>query len=1349
MAGSIIKIKRSPNNGIPGTLATGELAYSWGVGGTGGEQLFIGYGTETAGVAANIAVIGGKYFTDMLDHTRGTLTASSAIVVDADSKINQLKTTNITIGGAGKTNEIGADGSLTLYPSNGTVYIGSMYSLPTTRTPVSGYVLTGNTDGSSTWSAPSTSLYISGDTGDELKIDILTETFEIGGDSDQGVYTIGYAGSVGGYTGSQGNNLNISVRNAGYNGSKGVASFNENDFSLSTGNVSLGGSVPRFFTGNDVAYIGSNGAKTTNGEIKIKGNTTTGIQTTVVNGDTIQVEGMIPSASQRGTAKFSSTYFDVNQTDGTVTSVIAGNNNVGVAKFPDTQFTVDAGGKVEIVYATDSIKGIASFDNTYFTVEQGVVKAKSVYLGTTELVLGEGSPSAAANADVTGLSSAEIGNIKISVNKIESFHASDANKDILLAPKGTGKVKINETANQGYSGWYLPGATAGSANDIKGFVLTYNDDHTTSWQRSVSELRIRDGALGGTISTVNLLENGVSLHGDSLKGITTSVLGYTGSYLGLKVSANYAGYTGSTAATANTGVSSFYSDTFVIDEVGGVNIKSGGVSNSQLANSSLTVGTTTISLGGTATTIGGLVATGYVGSLSISGYDGSFSTITSPQSIHLNSTGTGAYQGYVKIGTDAWNLPNGKGNADQVLTSDGVGSATWQSVPRVQFIDTDGSVLEGGYVGSFKLGTDLLTIVGDGIIHTDYTGSSGGNNNTIHIGVDIASTAQLGVAKFNSADFVVSNGGEVETVGEFLKSVSTNQGTTALPYSHNLKVLGYTGSASDPRAGAIFTVGYGGSNSSNPDGAKVDIVARVATDALAGIASFNSSNFTITDGNVTSKKFTIGNIDFNLGSATVTALTGLTSVTVDDIQIYDNVIQNVNSNIAVTNADIVLQPKGQGTVNVSGARISGLGTPSADTDAVTKIYADALASGLDVKLSVRLATTRPLPATYTTTFGYLGSAGNREELTNAGTQAELSIDGFTVVQGDRILVKDQGIVTVNGTKFAVITNTNIVSAAISNNEITLAEVISAPKGTKWKTPVGFSGVTNLAADTTYYIAADVVSSKKITLSATYADAISASPTVISISGTPTSSGTLIGLIGDNDAAKANGIYVVSNAGTGSTNWVLTRSADADETAEVNAGMFTFIEEGNIWADAGFILITDNPISMGVTPLVFTQFSSAGRTLAGDGLLKVGDNINIVADQYSGITVNADSIEISSTISGQALDFTNGVLNVRFDNTTIGYTGSVDKKLRIHESYPGQTSITTLGTIATGTWNADTISVTKGGTGLTSIAAGSILYSSANNTLAARTATNADKYKFLMVSGNDAMPVWSDIDGGEY
>lgn len=146
------------------------------------------------------------------------------------------------------------------------------------------------------------------------------------------------------------------------------------------------------------------------------------------------------------------------------------------------------------------------------------------------------------------------------------------------------------------------------------------------------------------------------------------------------------------------------------------------------------------------------------------------------------------------------------------------------------------------------------------------------------------------------------------------------------------------------------------------------------------------------------------------------------------------------------------------------------------------------------------------------------------------------------------------------------------------------------------------------------------------------------------------------LVKNQDTASENGIYVVAASGAPS------RADDADTSSEVTAGMFTFVEEGTTNADTGWVLTTNNTITLGTTGLTFAQFSGAGSILAGDGLTKTGSTINVVGTSNR-ITANADSIDIAST-------------------------------------YVGQSSITTLGTITTGTWNGTAIAVANGGTGAT-------------------------------------------------
>ena len=105
-----IKIKRSSSSAAPSSLGAGELAYS-----SNSKKLFVGHPSTSA-----VTTIGGDLYVQMLDHTAGTLTAASAIVVDSSSKIDVLKSGNIVVTGSSNTIST-SSGNLTLAPTGNLV----------------------------------------------------------------------------------------------------------------------------------------------------------------------------------------------------------------------------------------------------------------------------------------------------------------------------------------------------------------------------------------------------------------------------------------------------------------------------------------------------------------------------------------------------------------------------------------------------------------------------------------------------------------------------------------------------------------------------------------------------------------------------------------------------------------------------------------------------------------------------------------------------------------------------------------------------------------------------------------------------------------------------------------------------------------------------------------------------------------------------------------------------------------------------------------------------------------------------------------------------------------------------
>ena len=178
---TVIQIKRSSAVAAPSTLKLGELALTYGTGTQAnlGDRLFIGEGgVDGNGDANNVTVIGGQYFTDMLDHVAGTLTANSSIIVDSNSAIDSLIVGNdASAGGTIKINE---------GTNNGTNFVGlkagndlaasTTFTLPTADGSAGQFI---KTDGSGNLAFSTVNQFIdlAGDTGTDTYNTAETLTF--------------------------------------------------------------------------------------------------------------------------------------------------------------------------------------------------------------------------------------------------------------------------------------------------------------------------------------------------------------------------------------------------------------------------------------------------------------------------------------------------------------------------------------------------------------------------------------------------------------------------------------------------------------------------------------------------------------------------------------------------------------------------------------------------------------------------------------------------------------------------------------------------------------------------------------------------------------------------------------------------------------------------------------------------------------------------------------------------------------------------------------------------------------------------------------------------------------------
>ena len=375
--------------------------------------------------------------------------------------------------------------------------------------------------------------------------------------------------------------------------------------------------------------------------------------------------------------------------------------------------------------------------------------------------------------------------------------------------------------------------------------------------------------------------------------------------------------------------------------------------------------------------------------------------------------------------------------------------------------------------------------------------------------VDISTQAtELKILDNSATAFTISEGSNNYITLDTTNSAEKVTFNKQLQFG-DLSSNGYNLPITDGTSGQALITDGSGAVTFTTISTELDIAGDTGTDTvslISDVLTFGAGtglSTVVTNNNVTvnAENITLGSSTLTLG-ATTTTLAGLQQLDVDNVRVDTNTISTTD-----TNGDLVLSPNGTGTVTVpSGYKNrTGFGANSL----VSKEYVDAIKQALDVKASVRLATTANLASNYNNAGG---------TLTNSGSNAALSLDGVTVVAANRVLVKDQ------------------------------------------------------------------------------------------------------------TSGAENGIYVVTTVGDGSTAWVLTRADDANASAEMTGGVFTFVEEGTVGADNGYVFTHNGAPTLGTTALTVSQFSGAGQIVAGDALSKSGNTLNVNDDNIT-LEVASDNVRI--------------------------------------------------------------------------------------------------------------------------
>lgn len=767
------------------------------------------------------------------------------------------------------------------------------------------------------------------------------------------------------------------------------------------------------------------------------------------------------------------------------------------------------------------------------------------------------------------------------------------------------------------------------------------------------------------------------------------------------------------------------------------------------------------------------------------------STTDTNGNLVLSPNGTGL----VSI-AGVFTLPRTAGSTGQVLVTNGTDTATWSNLPASSFTlagnsGTDtfntGETLtitgSGGITTAVTNNTYTITIANSGVTAGTYPKVTVGSDGRVTAGTSLsaADIPELTMEKLPSA--ALKHSVKAATTANITLSAPQTIDGIALVAGDRVLVKDQT----TPAQNGIYVVQAAAwTRSTDSDtaleiaGAFVNVLSGTVNGGMTFDTDFKSTDtlgttavnwyrrvdtFDLATAN-TANKVVLRDASGNFSAGTITAaLSGnaTTATTLQTARTINGVSFNGSANITVTANTTNALTIGTG---LSGTSFNG---SAAVTVALATAYGDTVNPYGSKTANTFLAA--PNGAAGAPTFRAIVAAdipvlnqnttGSAASLTTART---IAISG--PITGTATAFNGTANITIPVTALdvgnAAVTGTLAVDhggTGVTTSTGTGSNVLSdSPALTGTPTaPTAAVGTNTTQLATTAFVAAAVdaartgLDAKESVRAATTAN--------ITLTNTQTVDGVALAvgnrvLVKNQTNGAENGIYIVQ-----STGW--TRATDADDSIKLSSGTFVFVEQGTANADSGWVLSTEDPITVGTTSLTWVQFSGAGQITAGNGLTKTGNTLDVGAG--AGIAVAADSI----SLTGQALALHNLATNGLIARTASGTvaarttTGTANRitvtngdgvsgnpTIDIASNYVGQNTITTLGTVTTGTWNGTTIAVANGGTGLTSVAARAVVFGNGTAAMGV-TGTSAIDGSFLRedATGN---PYWSNvIDGGTY